>query len=107
MGLLIYVYRQAGSRYDCTNGGLSSRVDRFTVTNVAGPFKPCADAPAISLMRGNVPGTVKLVPEANLGAHSMFGGNYAATSDSRFREAVEKLTGGTFYGAVPIHDRVE
>jgi len=37
----------------------------------------------------------------------MFGGNYAATSDSRFGEAIEKLTGQDFYGAVPIHDRKE
>jgi hypothetical protein len=37
----------------------------------------------------------------------MFGGNYAAASDSRFSELCEKLLGTSFYGAVAIHDRVE
>ena len=37
----------------------------------------------------------------------MMGGNYAATSDSRFGEAVRKRIGPNFYGAVPIHDRFE
>ena len=37
----------------------------------------------------------------------MFGGNYGATSDSRFSEKVEEMMGSSFYGAVPIHDRVE
>jgi hypothetical protein len=35
----------------------------------------------------------------------MFGGNYAETCDSRFQEALRKVTGARFYGAVPIHDR--
>jgi hypothetical protein len=37
----------------------------------------------------------------------MDGGNFAATSDSRFNEACRKLLGHDFYGAVAIHDRVE
>ena len=37
----------------------------------------------------------------------MMGGNYAATSDSRFSDKVEQMLGHHFYGAVPIHDRVE
>jgi hypothetical protein len=32
----------------------------------------------------------------------MFGGNYAATSDSRFRDAT-----APYYGALPIFDRYE
>jgi hypothetical protein len=37
----------------------------------------------------------------------MFGGNYAGTSDSRFKDAVENLIGTRFYGAIPVHDRYE
>jgi hypothetical protein len=37
----------------------------------------------------------------------MMGGNYAATSDSRFSDKIEEMLGHGFYGAVPIHDRVE
>jgi len=36
----------------------------------------------------------------------MAGGNYAV-GDSKFDEAVEKLLGTKFYGAVAIHDRFE
>jgi hypothetical protein len=36
----------------------------------------------------------------------MMGGNYAATSDSRFSDAIEAI-GGTRGMAVKIHDRIE
>jgi len=36
-----------------------------------------------------------------------FGGNFAASSDSRFSQACRELLGHHFYGAVAIHDRVE
>ena len=44
---------------------------------------------------------------AVLGGGSMMGGNYAATSDSRFSDKIEQMLGHHFYGAIPIHDRVE
>jgi len=37
----------------------------------------------------------------------MFGGNYAATSDSRFSQLCDQLIDGHFYGAVAVFDRVE
>ena len=114
MGMLINVYRTAG--HDCTNG--PSRIhDRLCVINVDGPFEPSADAPAFILEPGAMPGIARLVP-AYEGDKPwfMFGGNYGATSDSRFNRAVEQIIGGrtartdwtySFYGAVAIHDRVE
>jgi hypothetical protein len=36
----------------------------------------------------------------------MMGGNYGGTSDSRFNEAVQHITGFR-PGVVPIHDRYE
>lgn len=38
---------------------------------------------------------------------TMFGGNYAATSDARFGELIAELLGHPFYGAVAVHDRIE
>lgn len=124
MGMIVSVYRDADSTYDCSNGGLSSLFTRLTVVNVEGPFDPTADRPAVMLVPGNLPGTVKLVPAENVGtdeepfyiplptntaeyAGPMFGGNFAATSDSRWFRAIEKLTGGRGSGAIDIHDRVE
>lgn len=109
MGLNVSVYKDAGSNYDCTNNGVTNRFSRLNVVNVEGPFDPTDDCPAVMLVKGNLPGTVKIVPldEMGTGSWTMFGGNYAATSDSRFTAAVEKITGGRFYGAVPVHDRVE
>lgn len=112
MGLLVSVYRTG--KEDCTNHGISSRVDFLCVVNVPGAFSPARDAPAAWLTRGNLPGTVKIVPAGHDGQEYgeasgwwMMGGNYAASSDSRFAEAVKKITGHRFYGAVAIHDRCE
>jgi hypothetical protein len=51
--------------------------------------------------------SVKVIPEEAEGKWTMMGGNYAATSDSRFSDKIEEMLGHGFYGAVPIHDRVE
>ena len=109
MGINVSVYKDADSNYDCTCNGVTNRFTRLNVVNVDGPFDPSDDCPAVKLVKGNLPGTVKIVPvdELEKGSWTMFGGNYAATSDSRFSEAIEKIVGGRFYGAVPVHDRVE
>ena len=111
MGLMVSVYRDSGM-YDCTNGGITANHKRLTVVNVPGPFKPTADRPAALLVKGPlgdptvVPAvqdaTGEWVPEKRPGiVGPMAGGNYVATSDSRWRQAVG------FYGAVPVHDRFE
>ncbi len=102
---------------DCTNGGITNvetGVHKLTIINADGPFEPDAEAPAavIALTPYKnakiVPASDGRVNEAILAMpRYMFGGNYAACSDSRFNEAIKKLTGQDFYGAVPIHDRKE
>lgn len=113
MGISVSVYRHG--KYDCTNGGISSKFDQLTIVNAEGPFDPDEKAPAAILIEshGNAvirpavfdKATGEYVVEPN--KWFMFGGNFAYTSDSRFREAVEKVCGRRFYGAVPIHDRCE
>jgi hypothetical protein len=107
MGVLVNIYR-AGR--DCTNGGESSFAKGFCVVNAEGPFEPSERYPAAELvvaepMAGRK--ILRLVPESAKEKWTMFGGNYAATSDSRFGELCKKLLGTNFYGAVAIHDRVE
>lgn len=115
MGLLINVYRAA--RFgDCTNRGISAFEDTLILVNVPGPFDPedHPNYPPAILMKGDLPGTLKIVPavfsrslwQPN-NAHGMMGGNYGATSDSRFSDYCEKTLGHRFYGAVAIHDRIE
>jgi len=102
MGLRVSIYRDSGSDYDCTNGGISSKFTELTLVNVPGPFDPTPDAPA-AILEAVDKGSARIVPvfqpEGTLGP--MFGGNYAASSDSRFRKAAG------IYGAVAIHDRFE
>lgn len=109
MGLIANIYKNGGT--DCSNGGLSSRYDKVTVVNVDGPFDPADDRPAVMLLPGNLPGVAKVVPVVGgnvAQTHGpMMGGCYVATSDSRFVEAVERITGARFYGAVALHDRYE
>lgn len=113
MGLNVSVYRFPLG--DCTLDGISSKAKDLCLVNVDGPSSPSADQPAAMLVKGNMPGMVKIVPALldDKQRYSqdprwvMMGGNYAATSDSRFHRAVEAITGHPSYGAVPIHDRIE
>lgn len=109
MGLLVNIYR---SDSDCTNNGVTSPSRNFKglcLTNVEGPFTPDEEYPAAKLEKVTHPwgSHVRIIPEELEGKPSMMGGNYAATSDSRFNEAIEALLGHNFYGALPVHDRTE
>lgn len=106
MGLLAHIYK-AGS--NCSNGGISETASEVCILNVSGPFDPSDTRPAVLLVPGNLKGIAKIVPKAlaDAGRWTIFGGCYVATSDSRFTEAVEQITGARFSGAVPLHDRVE
>lgn len=119
MGLHAHVCRPANFP-DCSLNGISARFPQLCLVNVEGPFEPSDEYPAALLVKGNLPGTLKIIPahkdyksmklqpewEPIPGWH-MFGGNYAAASDSRFGEACRKILGHEFYGAVAIHDRKE
>ena len=121
MGLHVNIYKQDRTDswlgdVDCTNGGMSSKVKGFTVTNCNGPFEPCEDYPAAQILKQKFGFgcSLKLVPEVELEKESwtMFGGNFASTSDSRFGEACRKSmgddAGNVFsFGPLQIHDRVE
>lgn len=112
MGLHVSVY--ANPLGDCTNNGISKGVIGLTIVNIKGPSNPTPDAPAAMLVSGPY-NTARIVPAiyCEIGEYiaeprwTMMGGNYAATSDSRFSEAVRELLGHGFYGAVAIHDRIE
>lgn len=114
MGLHVEIYRIDAPGRDCTLNGISSTAKGLCLVNVSGPFVPDAAYPAAMLVRGNLPGTLKIVPavpEGNDGwrdlSGTMMGGNFGATPDSRFSQACESLLGHRFYGAVAIHDRIE
>lgn len=112
MGLIISVYRSPLG--DSTNGGVSSRTSRLVLVNAPGPFEPSADYPPV-LIEEHHRGCLRIVPAIRMddGAwrkmpgQFMMGGNYGATSDSRFSEKCADLLGHYFYGAVAIHDRQE
>jgi hypothetical protein len=109
MGLSVSVYRWGLG--DCTNGGVSAGVGSLCVVNVPGPFNPSPALPAFELVEG--PGgrghaILRPVEAKKPGmVGPMFGGNFGYSSDSRFSEAIQKLTGSRHYGAVSIHDRYE
>jgi len=101
--LCVHVYRS--SLGDCTNGGVTATADTVYVAGSAKvPLEGYSDhAPDLVLTRngfGNVIAVPQLAPrEGFIGP--MDGGNYVATSDSRWSRAVG------MYGAVPVHDRYE
>jgi len=105
-----------GSRtYDCTNGGLSSKHERFLVAlsdadGEALKRERADDHPTpILVLEQHVPGAIRVRPlKSEQSKWVMFGGNYAK-GDSSFGEAVAKLLGTRvrMYDPVAIHDRVE
>ena len=112
--LSVDVYR---SHYgDCTLGGISGKYNTLLVACPDGNHKIDSDnVPdnfAMVEMRKVVGKIIPTIYPAEIdefgrvvkrgGKWYMMGGNYAATSDSRF----SKLIGG-MYGAVAIHDRYE
>lgn len=115
MGLIASILKHNGRSY--ANGGLSDQHNDVTIVNVAGPFEPTADRPAVMLVHGNVRGSVKAIPAEFVAGRwqfaqprgsvgPMMGGSYIETSDSRFGEAVAAL-GGPRYSPVALHDRFE
>jgi len=100
-GLLATVYRAAGLG-DCTNGGITSRVDQVVIVGEGSEiFEPSDDAPAVVIVRKSYRfGDYMFAKPVALGdRQSMFGGNYITCSDSRVR-AINKYP-------IPVHDRIE
>ena len=104
--LPINVYRYG--KYDCTNNGISSRFNELLLI---------CDEGHIVIDENNLPENLVKLNVRHLfgedhysiepvnrpkGAGWMMGGNYGATSDSRFWDMV-----GHAHGAVAIHDRQE
>jgi hypothetical protein len=96
-GLLVHVLRSVG---DCTNGGVTTRYEKFVLVGegVAEIFAPSEDAPELQLgRRGDY---IYAVPtEEPKGSHMgpMSGGNFIYTSDSRFPSRQP----------IAVHDRFE
>lgn len=115
MGLHVYIYRNPLG--DCTNNGISKEARELCVVNAEGPFEPKDDIPAVLLIQGpSVGGTPNpiLVPAELVDGQwvakrgGMFGGNLAGTSDSRFCDLVQQVSGAnTRPQAINIHDRFE
>jgi hypothetical protein len=103
-GLSVDVLRSPGC--DCTNGGESSRFDRFILTwddgqAAGGMFALGFDMPELVLVRDECFGEERLraIPRELVERHvwTMFGGNFCWCSDSRFPSRAP----------IKIHDRVE
>jgi hypothetical protein len=103
--MMLYVLRNP--EYDASNFGISSKHNRVWVRLPHEVDDKAPEGVPVVKLERHVPGLVRLVPESDGKRWFMFGGNFAHTSDSRFREAVEALTGHPFYGAVALHDRTE
>lgn len=110
--LELEVYRW--SLGDCTNGGVTATQDEILVPCEQGPWEYDTDNPPDNLcvVKTRVVGgvqTLRLVPVSLEGRWTMFGGNYATTSDSRWGEMLAREYGleFRFNNVIAVHDRVE
>lgn len=104
--LPINVYRHG--KTDCTNHGISSRFNELLLVCPRGFVDVDPENPPENLavlekrhLFGRDVYSIKPYAKAE-GVGWMMGGNYGATSDSRFSDML-----GGMYGAVAIHDRDE
>ena len=107
MGIRAYIYRSSLGK--CAAGGLSDNFDVVVVMNAAGPFGPSDDEPRVKIALNSC-GDPIIIPMADRPENTsgpMAGGTFVSTSDSRFGEAVRRISGNDFYGGIPFHDRYE
>lgn len=104
MGILAWIYDSPLG--NSSNDGLSAKHTEVCVVNVDGPFKPTDDTPAVRLVKRST-GNIVCVPIGLEDKWTMFGGAFVYTSDRRFNEAVEELSGYNHSFPVALHDRVE
>jgi len=94
---------KSGNYGDCSINGVSARFNQVTLIGegVEGPFEPSDDAPAVYLKSRRVTESRVHVfakpAEIPDGVHSMMGGCFIWTSDSRFPS----------WQPIALHDRVE
>ena len=81
MELLAYIYDSPLGNH--SNGGISALHTKVCIVNVDGPLKPNHDAPGVRLIQRHT-GNLACVPLGLEDKHTMFGGAYVCTSDSRF-----------------------
>jgi hypothetical protein len=98
-----------GCVYRSKNSGSSLNVIKGDEVLIVGHgipeiFEAC-DLEVVEL-QSNAYKTAKCVPYGET-RWTMFGGNFVYTTDSRFNEAIERITGKYFHGAIKLHDRVE
>lgn len=111
-----YIYKDASG--DCSNGGISGGHNYVAVYGAIEPYQGAAHtflgqrAPAVRLVAGNSPGTIKAVvidKEFFQAGWPMMGGCFISSSDSRFGDMGAEINPNARYlaQAVPLHDRYE
>lgn len=108
-GMTVYIYKNPAFS-DCSNNGISKHCNEVTLIGEGIPehYEPTPEKPALRLVKGAYD-TIIAVPvhqPANC-VGPMAGGAFIYCSDARFSDAVGKLLGRSFYGAIPLHDRFE
>jgi len=106
-GLIVDIYTNESYK-GCSNGGISEHHTRAILVGEGIPkLFGSDDFPRLKLNKGYIIGHVFAEPlEARMHEY-MAGGAFIYSSDSRFSEAVQLISGGKIHGAVPIHDRKE
>lgn len=89
--------------YDCTNNGVSSRHDRMLlVVDEDDVPAEVNGTPTLVFVRRIICGEpyMHAKPVSAGSAHTMMGGNFVYSCDSRFRREISQYP-------IPIHDRIE
>jgi hypothetical protein len=104
-GLTVEIFKtQAFNNCDCTNGGISHKVNQAILIGEGLPeiFEPDENTPVLKVVKRNIFGRVYYHCEPIInptGNGWMFGGNFVYTSDSRYYDVIDY--------PMPIHDRQE
>ena len=109
-GYIVSIYKNPAYA-GCANGGISETNDRAMWVGEGAPeIFDAPELPRVLLVQGNVAGQAIVRPCDDNGislGRGMMGGAYVSTSDGRWCDALEAITGNRAYGAVALHDRFE
>jgi hypothetical protein len=106
MPLTVTILKSHNHHHAPTASPLCAGRNYLCIVNIDGPSQPGPDAPAAMIVKGTIPGAVRVVPlngDGDPATNTAMGGCFV-TGDDRFDQAARAIAGSPWVGPIPVHD---